>query len=208
MGLPHHSFSHNIHNSPQYKQQMKSYHQAMQLANQGAQNGTGSTSPPIHSSAAGIPYQPGSGAILTSNGTWIDPNGNPFYPARKPLENTGIKVGEIIAWRMWQIKGNYLESYSAGHIYGPDEPMEGDPEDYNDAGIWAFKKKKDAIKKLLQSGGAYGSVKMWGKIIEHEIGYRSEFAKIISIDDVHLSQIDKKLRKQVLENLRETYGLK
>lgn len=28
----------------------------------------------------------------------------------------------------------------------------------------------------------FGRVKIWGEIVEHEAGYRSEFAKIVSLD--------------------------
>ena len=28
----------------------------------------------------------------------------------------------------------------------------------------------------------FGKVKIWGEIVEHEAGYRSEFAKIVSLD--------------------------
>lgn len=32
-------------------------------------------------------------------------------------------------------------------------------------------------------GIAYGTIEMWGEVVEHEFGYRSEFAKVNSIDD-------------------------
>jgi len=28
----------------------------------------------------------------------------------------------------------------------------------------------------------FGRVKIWGEVVEHEAGYRSEFAKILSLD--------------------------
>ena len=32
---------------------------------------------------------------------------------------------------------------------------------------------------------AYGSVRIWGEVIEHAAGYRAEFARVVSIDGVY-----------------------
>jgi hypothetical protein len=40
----------------------------------------------------------------------------------------------------------------------------------------------------------FGKVKIWGEIVEHEAGYRSEFAKIVSLDYGGPELLDK-LRK-------------
>jgi hypothetical protein len=38
----------------------------------------------------------------------------------------------------------------------------------------------------LEAGGVVaGTIKMWGEVIEHERGYRAEFAKLNSIDAIH-----------------------
>src|SRR6266536_1011055 len=37
----------------------------------------------------------------------------------------------------------------------------------------------------------FGKVKIWGQVIEHEAGYRSEFGKIVSLDYGHPELLDK-----------------
>lgn len=37
----------------------------------------------------------------------------------------------------------------------------------------------------VAEGFAIGTVKMWGDVVEHETGYRAEFAKLNSIDEIH-----------------------
>jgi hypothetical protein len=44
-----------------------------------------------------------------------------------------------------------------------------------------------------------GTVKMWGDVVEHEFGYRAEFAKLNSIDVMH--------GPGDIEALRERYGV-
>lgn len=122
-----------------------------------------------------------------------------------PIKRAGLKVGEFIGWRMWQIKGDYLQSYSAQHIWPPHSVMKEDNlTDHGSEGIWSFKEKSRALHKMMEyPGTAYGSIKMWGDVIEYTEGYRAQFAKIISIDDVYLTE--KKSKKQVLADLRATY---
>ena len=130
--------------------------------------------------------------------------------SNEPIEDSGITVGEITGWRMWNIKGEWLEAYSAGHIWAPDENMEGKVPDHGYEGIWSFKDKRMAIKKMMElTPTAYGSIKMWGKVVEHEIGYRAEFAKIVSIDGVNLGRdsIFSVEKKRLLSLLRDNYGV-
>ncbi len=44
----------------------------------------------------------------------------------------------------------------------------------------------------------FGKVKIWGEVVEHQAGYRSEFAKIVSLDYGD---------SELLERFRSTYGL-
>lgn len=172
-------------------------------------HGNRQASEEVHSSSA-------QGAInLTGSIPWI-PTGwfslpISFDTTAEPLENSGIKVGEIIGWRIWSISRRrggkscapLLRSYMMDSIWLPDKPMDGMPHDYGMDGVWAFKDMSDAIRKYQESEligtglFAMGSVKMWGQIVEHAIGYRSEFARIASIE--LLSD------KNTLEQLREIY---
>src|SRR5262249_37294361 len=68
------------------------------------------------------------------------------------------------------------------YVWLPDEPASGDVREH---GIYSF---KQVIRSREQYGFAlagrpllYGSVKIWGEIVEHEVGYRSQFAKIVSL---------------------------
>lgn len=187
----------------QYNQQ-----QCHQLYQQllGVQHGIGSATTSLYNNPYQSTHQPNSGTISTALHPGYFAIDSACSSTRKPLESAGIKVGEIIGWRMWQLKGDYLMSYSADRIYAPGEPMKGEPSDYNNEGIWAFKEKNRALQKMLKGIGpsVYGSVKMWGKIIEHELGYRSEFASVASIDDVFIAG-SRKEKANLTKELRERY---
>ncbi len=103
---------------------------------------------------------------------------------------TGMKVEDLIGWRIWRVRGRYLQSYSQPNIWVPGEPMTGTPGDRDTVGVWSFKKRSDAINKMLESTKsfpssywAYGSVRLWGEVIGHKDGYRAENARILTIDD-------------------------
>jgi hypothetical protein len=129
---------------------------------------------------------------------------NPQFTPLKPLEEGPMQVGELVAWRIWQINGSYLSSYSADTSWYPNEPMTGDPHDYDHQGVWCLKSPHDALHMALHSNGTYalGTVWLWGTVIEHSRGYRGEFAMIRSIDT-----IVGKSNHQELEILRKTYGV-
>jgi hypothetical protein len=44
----------------------------------------------------------------------------------------------------------------------------------------------------------FGQVKLWGEVIEHQAGYRSEFARIVSLDYGD---------PELLQKFRQIYGL-
>src|SRR5262249_55925988 len=58
---------------------------------------------------------------------------------------------------------------------------------YGRMGIYSF---RNVIKSTADYGYdsavrgpfLFGKIKIWGEIVEHEAGYRSEFAKIVSLD--------------------------
>lgn len=114
-----------------------------------------------------------------------------FDTPTEPLKNTGIVVGEVIGWRIWSVRrfgGLHLRSFSMESIWDFDVPMNGEPSDYGCSGVWAFKEMKNAMGKynqcnrIIKNAFIMGSVKMWGKIVEHELGYRAEFARIASLN--------------------------
>lgn len=62
------------------------------------------------------------------------------------------------------------------------------------------KQKIDIPVKCI--GMAYGTVQLWGEVIEHEEGYRAEYAKVTSVDSVFI--IDKFADME--ETLRRRYA--
>jgi hypothetical protein len=112
-------------------------------------------------------------------------------PARH-LKHDGIRVGEIIAYRAWRVmRPGWLRSgddrlhsvLMKDYVWPPDEPASGDIRSH---GIYSFRdvirSRQDywyyvGIEPLL-----FGKIKIWGEVVEHEAGYRSQFAKIISLD--------------------------
>jgi hypothetical protein len=72
----------------------------------------------------------------------------------KPLPTAGITVGELVGWRIWQVRptDRLLESYSAERIWLPGEPMTGEPDDHGGAGVWAF---KEAYRAAVKSQECY-----------------------------------------------------
>jgi hypothetical protein len=128
-------------------------------------------------------------------------------PAAKsePLKTEGFKVGEIIGWRGWKITPTgFLRSMSADVLWPPDEPMEGKTktrEEHN--GVYAFKACKDFLKQMENAGlEVYGRVALWGDVIEHELGYRAEYAKVVSLDHFLVSPAPHKLS---IKDLRDRY---
>lgn len=123
-----------------------------------------------------------------------------------PIERTASRWGEITGWRMWNIKDEYLISYSADHAWPPNEIMAGNPTESNNEGIWAFKTHSRALKKATEGNLCIcGSVDLWGEIIEYSEGYRAQYAKIKSIDDaVGFKYIEK---RKVIAILREHYAV-
>lgn len=109
------------------------------------------------------------------------------------VEDDGIKAGEIIAMRCWWADGDLLRSiYRRDVEWLPDGPMYGDVT--AGFGVHAFKHVDDLLAYAYESLSytcrectpAYlitGKVALWGEIVEHEKGYRAEYAKIISISN-------------------------
>lgn len=137
-----------------------------------------------------------------------------YKDTREPLERAGTTFGEIIGWRMWTIRRGYLYAYSRDELWVPKEPMVGKPDDYNDAGIWAFKERKRAILKMLNDRHhsdrmtVCGSVMLYGTVIEHKDGYRAEYGMIKSLDDICGAEADNDDPKEQLKLHRQFDKLK
>jgi hypothetical protein len=109
------------------------------------------------------------------------------------LKHEGIRAGEIIAYRAWRVINpgwfrtghDRLHSvFMEGYVWHLDKPAS---DDVRTHGIYSF---RNVIRSMAQYGytsvGAepllFGKVKIWGEVVEHELGYRSQFGKIVSLD--------------------------
>jgi hypothetical protein len=112
-------------------------------------------------------------------------------PARH-LKHDGIRVGEIIAYRAWRVMrpgwrrsgDDRLHSVlMKDYVWHPGEPASGDIRTH---GIYSFRDVVRSRQDYWYSVGTepllFGKIKIWGEVVEHEAGYRSQFAKIISLD--------------------------
>jgi hypothetical protein len=94
-----------------------------------------------------------------------------------------IRAGEIIGWRFWKLCNGLLHSVIVPYTWYPGV-FERSNGGYN-PGYHAFRDKEQAEREALMYGGWWpaviGSVAMWGEVIEHEHGWRSEYAAVRSI---------------------------
>ncbi len=105
------------------------------------------------------------------------------------LKHEGIRAGEIIAYRAWRVMAprwfgdDRLHSvYMRDYVWLPDEPASGDVKTH---GIYSFRDViRSAAEYSYSTDGVllFGKVKIWGEVVEHEAGYRSQFGKIVSLD--------------------------
>lgn len=126
---------------------------------------------------------------------------------QEQIENAGVTFGEIIAWRGWVLRvhnSSYrLCSVAAPGNWKPGIPMHDGDALYAGGGVHAWKTKKQAATYMADCKPCViGRVALWGEVIEHELGYRAEFAKPYSFDIVAPNT------PGVLEALRQAYGIK
>ena len=89
----------------------------------------------------------------------------------KPIEDTGIELGEVIAWRAWKIQHGWLYSMVANEEWEPGEIKKAHKiSEVLGDGIHAFKRRIDAANYCTQPGSIVGQVALWGTIYEFEKG--------------------------------------
>lgn len=157
-------------------------------------------------------YSVSGSAALTGQGTGLTrvvvlkDRGAPVHP---PLQRSFPVVGELIGHRVWNIECSLLHSMSTECFWQPNTPMtdrsyEGRViDDHNYSGVWAFKNPYDLMKEFPVSPHVkriYGTVWLWGTVIEHEMGYRAQYASIRSLDYCMDTNIN-------LEKFRKAYGV-
>jgi hypothetical protein len=71
------------------------------------------------------------------------------------------------------------------------------------AGIHAFKKAHEVVRQYNPGPRVvYGTVALWGEVIEHEMGYRAEFGRVHSLD--HLGDMEPE-QVAMLKKLQNIY---
>lgn len=152
-------------------------------------------------------------------------------PKPPSVEYAGVRTGELIGYRLWWVAGRdstfaQLMSLASGYIWRPGETVTGDinecvyldfwrPEGSIFGGVYAFSKEEFMQNELhdvrihIRSGWGpkvcvAGTVKMWGEVIEHQFGYRAQFAKLHSLSVAFGGSGD---RPEILEALQERYGV-
>ena len=86
-----------------------------------------------------------------------------------------------------RLRSVYMEDY----VWHPDEPASGDIREH---GIYSLRHVIRSNKDYGCEANVpllFGKVKIWGEIVEHEFGYRSQFAKIVSLDYGDQELLDK-----------------
>lgn len=104
-------------------------------------------------------------------------------PPTSPIKSSGIRLGEIEAWRLWHVEGHRLRSITREILWLPGVPMTGDPKPTNHAGVYAFRNRINALLEMnLSRNLVLGTVKLWGRYVEHELGFRAENARITALE--------------------------
>jgi hypothetical protein len=117
---------------------------------------------------------------------------HPENERAKKIKYSGIRVGEIIGYRAWRVPNQswfkrgherLCSVYISEFVWDPEKPAYGDVRIH---GIYSFRKvvssREEYVYSMPTGTLLFGKVKIWGEVVEHEWGYRSQFAKIISLD--------------------------
>ena len=143
---------------------------------------------------------------------------NTITDPESPVENTGIEVGETIAWRAWGVSNNWLYSINFEKEWHPGKAVESERVDLG-WGVHAFKDRLRAIdyaRGWLTTGGVrpashyfgshlyvIGQVALWGDIWEFTDGWHAQYARVESID-LMLGVGDESDR---IDQIRKNYGV-
>ena len=142
------------------------------------------------------------------------------------VEDAGIRAGEITGYRAWRLgsdgllRGMYISTY----VWRP-QAIEHSPkvDDAWGAGLHAFKTVSEAKAQYgffasPSEPVVFGEIALWGLVIEHERGFRAEYAAITRLIDVHVFlgpesgvrpwwKFWAPMRYPKIEAARERYGL-
>lgn len=90
--------------------------------------------------------------------------------------------GEIIGWRAWLVDPEKLTLKALFHRGFEWQPgvnkAIGLPSEEGEVGLHAHRHMQGLFKQEGTYWQAIGTVLMWGDVVEHEAGYRAEFARV------------------------------
>lgn len=135
-----------------------------------------------------------------------------------PLEDAGIRAGEIIGYRAWLLMEDGLlhGMFMTDYAWKPRAVEHSPKVDARwGAGLHAFKDLKEARSQYFYYGEypvVLGEVSLWGEVIEHEKGFRAEYAAIrdlLVLDDGYFKHRVRWAfwKPTKLALLRERYGI-
>src|SRR5262245_12024223 len=122
-----------------------------------------------------------------------------------------IRAGEIIGWRFWKLRDGLLHSVFVAYTWRPGVLERSSCKNgigYYNVGYHAFRDEVWAEREAsnyLWSPFVIGSVAMWGEVIEHQYGWRSEYAAVRSIVKI-IGDISFWNKQRLLLDLGEKYG--
>src|SRR5262245_13628177 len=132
-------------------------------------------------------------------------------PETQPSESPRIRAGEIIGWRFWRLCNGLLNSVYVPYTWRPGVFERSSAAEIAccNPGYHAFRDKERAELKasmhVYWSPLVIGSVAMWGEVIEHQYGWRSEYAAVRSITKI-TGDISFWSKQRSLLDLGEKYG--
>jgi hypothetical protein len=163
--------------------------------------------------------------------TW---RGIPVYiedeKPKPPLQRAFAAPGEIIGYRCWRIENGLLRSVYQPDFWHPGKPLEGrELGDWDSRGIHAWKDAGgrhylEYIRSYLNQDNMYiklmfdsningrpamitGTVFLWGDVVEHERGWRAEYARVRSLDWLYPDADMMGHEQECLDHLRGLYGV-
>ena len=146
-----------------------------------------------------------------------------LYPdkPKRAVEDAGIRAGEIIGYRAWQVDPQWRlhSTFRSKTIWEPSGVVTGDVNEERE-GVYAFKESEEVVFYCAMfrcwRGSSlfatdlngddnnwpivFGTVSLWGVVIEHEKGYRASYAAVGDL----IGSAD--LAPDDLNKLRKIYG--
>lgn len=131
----------------------------------------------------------------------------------KPIESAGIRAGEVTGYRAWRVAhGRLFSMYMEDCQWPTNTPLRAERMTDHKNGIHAFKylgEVEHYVREWLDyrifechTPMVMGTVDLWGSVVEHERGWRGEFAAVRSLDVIVNNITDASL-----DQLRHLYGV-